>query len=225
MAPFTPSQLPDRAVRPGFPPNARVGSAIGSTMSTATSSRRPDIYSRNLARTAKAEASLSTMAFLFAALIQRVQKDVQGVAEFERRLADHGFHIGGRCLELYTYREARNRKREVRILGLLQWIYTTLWRGLFGKQADSLEKSRNAAEEYMLFDNDPVLNSFISVPKELGALNCAAFVAGIVEGCMEAASFPCKVSAHSVATDQLPNRTVFLVKLDPMVVEREEYLG
>ena len=165
------------------------------------------------------------MSFVFAALVQRIQRNVSGVAEFEKRLSDHGYHIGQRCLELYTYREPRNRKREVRLLGLLQWVYTTLWRGLFNRPADSLEKSRDTADEYMLFDNTPVVNTFISVPKEMGGLNCAAFVAGVVEGCLSAASFPCKVSAHSVATDQLPQRTVYLVKLDHGVLEREEYLG
>ena len=34
----------------------------------------------------------------------------------------------------------------------------------------------------MISDNEPVVNQYISVPKEMNQLNCAAFVAGIVEG-------------------------------------------
>lgn len=164
------------------------------------------------------------MSFLFSALVQQVQKNVTGIPELERKLSNHGYRIGQRCLELYTYRDIKNRKRETRLLGILQWIYTVLWKNLFGRTADTLEKSREAEEEYMLIDNDPIINKFISVPKELQALNCGAFVAGIIEGCMDNSLFPCRVTAHSVATDQFPNRTVFLVKLEASVLEREIYL-
>lgn len=214
--PFTPSSLSANALQQQAPSPKRLSS---------TASRRPDIYSRNLQRAAKSEMSLSAMSFLFSALVQQVQKSVTGIPELERKLSDHGYRIGQRCLELYSYRDLKNRKRETRLLGILQWIYTTLWKNLFGKTADTLEKSREANDEYMLIDNDPAINKFISVPKEMQALNCAAFVAGVIEGCMDSSLFPCKVTAHSVATEQQPNRTVFLVKLASSVLEREEFLG
>lgn len=168
--------------------------------------------------------SLSAMSFLFSALVQQIQKSVTGIPDLERKLSDHGYRIGQRCLELYVYRDLKHKKRQTRLLEILQWTYTTLWKNLFGKSADTLEKSREANDEYMLIDNDPSINKFISIPKEMQALNCAAFVAGIIEGCMDGALFPCKVTAHSVATDATPNRTVFLIKLDASVLEREEYL-
>lgn len=188
------------------------------------SGRKPDIYARNLQKVSKTEMSMSAMSFIFSALVQQVQKSVSGIPELERKLSDHGYRIGQRSLELYVCRDVKNRKRETRLLGVLQWIYTVLWRNLFGKTADTLEKSREANDEYMLIDNDPMINKFISVPREMQALNCAAFVAGIIEGCMDGSLFPCRVTAHSVATEQYSNRTVFLVKLDPLVLEREEYL-
>ena len=33
----------------------------------------------------------------------------------------------------------------------------------------------------MIVENVPLLNRFISIPKEYGDLNCSAFVAGIIE--------------------------------------------
>jgi hypothetical protein len=36
---------------------------------------------------------------------------------------------------------------------------------------------------------------------------------------------PARVTAHTVSTDQYPQRTVILVKLDPRVMEREATLG
>ncbi len=37
----------------------------------------------------------------------------------------------------------------------------------------------------MIIDNDPLISRFISTPKELSALNCAAFYCGIIEGILD----------------------------------------
>ena len=81
----------------------------------------------------------------------------------------------------------------------------------------------------MISDNDPLVNQYISVPKEMNQLNCAAFVAGIVEGVCDGAGFPARVTAHSVGKGEegelWPGKTVFLVKFQQEVVEREAFLG
>lgn len=41
----------------------------------------------------------------------------------------------------------------------------------------------------MISDNDPILSRYISVPKELSQLNCNAFIAGIVEACLDGYQF------------------------------------
>ena len=51
-----------------------------------------------------------------------------------------------------------------------------------------------AEDEYMLSDTDLFVNRFISVPKDLGNLNCAAFVAGILKGVLHGAGFPARCS-------------------------------
>ncbi|CRK18544.1 hypothetical protein BN1723_017672, partial [Verticillium longisporum] len=73
-------------------------------------------------------------------------------------------------------------------------IKQNLWQHLFGRQADRLEKSANpdTPDEYMIVDNEPLVNRFVSVPRELSQLNCAAFVAGIVEGACDGAGFPAR---------------------------------
>lgn len=38
----------------------------------------------------------------------------------------------------------------------------------------------------MIVDNDPLISRFISTPKELNALNCAAFYCGAIESVLEA---------------------------------------
>ncbi len=41
----------------------------------------------------------------------------------------------------------------------------------------------------MISDNDPVVYKYISTPKEMSALSCGAFVAGIIESILIASSF------------------------------------
>jgi hypothetical protein len=40
-----------------------------------------------------------------------------------------------------------------------------------------------------IYDKEPVTNTYISVPPKLGHLNCAAFIAGIVNGILDGAGF------------------------------------
>jgi len=201
------------------------------TLSSSTSSNlrysssRKSIYDRHLNRSQRSELSKASFAFLFGEMVQYAQKRVNGIADLEKKLNLHGYSIGQRLLELLLWREGRSAKRETRILGILQFITTTVYRSIFNKPADGLEKSRDNEDEYMLIDNDPMVNSYISVPKEMSQLNCAAFVAGIIEAVLDGCLFPGRVTAHSVPTEQLPAKTVFLIKFDDSVIERESVLG
>ena len=51
-----------------------------------------------------------------------------------------------RELELTVWRE-KGAKRETRVLGMLYFINTTIWKSLFGKQADSLQKGTDNDDE------------------------------------------------------------------------------
>lgn len=147
------------------------------------------------------------------------------------RLNAQGHPIGLKLLDLLLYREPpRSQLRPLTILQLLNFFTTTLWKHLFSRPADALEKSNDSADQYMIIDNDPLVNQYISVPKEMSQLNCAAFVAGIIEGAADGAGFPARVTAHTVGGqgtkegELWPGRTVFVVKFQPEVVEREGFL-
>ncbi|ETN68480.1 transport protein particle component, Bet3 [Necator americanus] len=73
------------------------------------------------------------------------------------------------------------------------FIKSSVWKSLFGKEADKLERSNDDQCTYLLIEKEPVVNTFISVPKDKGMLNCAAFVAGIVQAMLE-------FKAHHIAT-------------------------
>lgn len=56
------------------------------------------------------------------------------------RLEDAGYGVGLRLLEALSYRE-RGSRREVRLIEMLKFVHTTLWKCLFGRQARELEQS------------------------------------------------------------------------------------
>jgi hypothetical protein len=89
----------------------------------------------------------------------------------------------------------------------------------------------------MITDNDPLVNQYISVPKEMSQFNPAALVAGIIEGVCDGAGFATMgVSAHwanessveatgaTPAAGMWPGKTVILIRFAPEVLEREEIL-
>lgn len=97
------------------------------------------------------EVSLSAWAFLFSELIQYSQTRVNTADELVAKLEEAGVGIGRRVLELACLREKSSR-RETRVLGILHFISSTLWKMLFGSAADSLEKSCEEEDEYMIIE-------------------------------------------------------------------------
>ncbi|KAL9002462.1 MAG: hypothetical protein Q9188_004612 [Gyalolechia gomerana] len=190
-----------------------------------TPSNRKTIYDRNLNRTRTAELSRASFAYLFSEMVSYAQKRVTGIQDLERRLNEQGYPLGLRLLPLLLYREPpRTSVRPNRILPLLQFVHGPLWRHLFGRTADAIEHSSSVNNEYMISDNEPLVNQYISVPKEMNQLNCAAYVAGIIEGVCDGCGLKAAVSAHNGGTEMWPGKTVFLIRFEEGVVERESLL-
>lgn len=189
-------------------------------------SNRKSIYDKNLNRRTS-ELSLASFAHLFNTLISYHHSRSPSVSDLESRLASSAYPIGVKLLDLLLYRlPPRTAARPTRLLELLQFIHTSLWRSLFGRSADNIEQSNSSKAEYMIVDNEPLVNTYISIPKEMSQLNCAAFVGGIIEGVCDAAGFSTDgVTAHWAGGDELwPGKTVFLIKFKKEIVEREEAL-
>ncbi|KAI1849422.1 hypothetical protein JX265_008576 [Neoarthrinium moseri] len=193
------------------------------------------IYHRPLNRTKTAELSGASFAYLFSEMVNYASKKIVSIQDLEKRLNTAGHPLGLKLLDLLLYREpARTQTRPLTIIQLLHFIKLTLWGHLFGRAADGLEKSSDPAtpDEYMIIDNEPLVNRYVSVPRNMDQLNCAAFVAGVVEGVCDGAGFPARVTAHTVrqpgeeeGKEMWPGRTVFLLKFAPEVMEREGFLG
>lgn len=61
------------------------------------------------------------------------------------------------------------------------FVKSTLWKSLFGREADKLEHANDDERTYYIIEKEALVNKFVSVPKDKGSLNCASFTAGIVE--------------------------------------------
>lgn len=131
----------------------------------------------------KGEVSLSAFSLLFSEIVQYSAGRVLTVTELQSRLHDLGYDVGFRVIDLYFVRE-RNSKRETKMINILLFIKTTLWKCLFGKEADKVEHANDEECTYYILEKEPLVNKFISVPKDKGSLNCASFNAGIIESCL-----------------------------------------
>lgn len=94
-------------------------------------------------------------------------------------------------------------KRETRLMSVLQFVSSQCWKALFHKAADSLERSIDHADEYMIVDYTPVASQYIRVGSDMGSLSVDAYLSGIIAGILAGAGFPARVTAHSVKLEEV----------------------
>lgn len=159
----------------------------------------------------------ASFSLLFCELVEYSQSKSQTIQELQSRLWQAGKHIGYRIVDLIVIRD-KNYRREIKIINILMFIKTVLWRTLFDKDADRLDQANDDASTYYLIETEPITNKFISMPKDKGDFNCASFVAGIIEAALEHCCFPNKVTVH------WHQGTTFMIKFDDSVIKRERRL-
>ena len=136
------------------------------------------------------------------------------------------------------------------MVNMLHYINNTVWKTLFGKQADGIEQSVDDEDEYRIIDTNPVTNMFISATQQdegragggsdqFGP-NCANFIAGIIEGVLCSNQMPCQCSALFVPDEDEAGAegdspygsvhnpykksmtTLYVIKFDREVLAREQ---
>ncbi|CAE7284395.1 unnamed protein product [Symbiodinium sp. CCMP2456] len=180
------------------------------------------IYDRSLQKT-RSEVSLSAFGFLFAEVVEYCLKKAAVMHDLEECLHDLGIPAGVRILDLYVLRDNRNR-RETRLLPMLTFIAGPMWKNLFGHSAE-LFKAETDDNSYYVNDKTLLVNRFISVPRDLGDVNCGAFVAGMVEGMLRSAEFPATVKAHNMPDHPGNAATTIVIAFDEVVMARERKFG
>ncbi|CAH3179098.1 unnamed protein product [Porites evermanni] len=185
-------------------------------MESVRRSRQTNILEKPLSK-GRNEINVSTFGLLFSEMIQYCQNRVHTVPELQTKLSDLGQQVGSRVLDVLVLRE-KGMKREVRVLNILLFIKSVFWKSLFGKEADKLEQANDDDKTYYIIEKEPLVNKFISVPKDKGFLNCASFVAGIVEAVLHGCNFPAKVTAH------WHKGTTLMIKFEESVIIRDKSL-
>lgn len=165
---------------------------------------RTNILDKPLSR-GKGEVSQNCYALFFSEVVQYCQAKVYTVPELQQRLHELGQDVGTRLIDLYIVRE-RNSKRELKLINMLLLVKTTLWKGLFGREAEKLEHANDDECTYYIIEAQPLVNKFISVPKDKGSLNCAVFVAGIVEAFLSHSGFVSTTSFEILDAELRTNR-------------------
>lgn len=90
--------------------------------------------------------------------MQYTQSKVKSADDFERRLETAGYGVGLRLLEYLSARD-RLHRRETRVVNMLQFLCDVVWKFLFNKAADGLERSVDAEDEYMVRRRHPLLST------------------------------------------------------------------
>ncbi|CAB0034138.1 unnamed protein product [Trichogramma brassicae] len=177
---------------------------------------RTSILDKSLSR-GRGEVSLSCYALLFSEVVQYCQNRVYTVPELQNKLAEMGAEVGHRVTDLLVIREKAGR-REIKLINILSFIKSVLWKSLFGREADKLEHSNDDDKTYYVIEKESLVNKFVSVPKDKGSLNCASFVAGIIEAVLCDCGFTAKVTAH------WHKGTTYMIKFDEAVIARDKQL-
>uniref|UniRef100_T1K5T1 Trafficking protein particle complex subunit 5 n=1 Tax=Tetranychus urticae TaxID=32264 RepID=T1K5T1_TETUR len=118
-----------------------------------------------------------------------------------------GYHVVQRLVDLTFIRE-KNYKRKTKLIKILIFIKTNLWKTLFVKDADKLEHSNDDPTTYYIIESDPIVNRYISYNRDKGSLNCASFIGGIIENA--------KVTVH------WHKGTTFMIKFGQAVIDRDK---
>jgi trafficking protein particle complex subunit 5 len=88
-------------------------------------------------------------------------------------------------------RSSSGPPRHLRLLPVLSYVHTQLYKSLFLRPADGLERSTENEDQYMIYDNDPLLTRNIEVPRDMSQLSCMAIFAGVIEAVMDGWGFVC----------------------------------
>lgn len=183
--------------------------------------KKTSIYDRSLK--IRKDVSASSFYFLFSEIVQYCIRN--NSQDLEKQLEELGLPLGSRFLELICLRE-KGSKKETTIVNLLMMIRNNLWPLMFNKVSCVVEQHMEQENIYMIKETEPnMCNLYASLPRGQCHMNCAAFIAGVIEGVLQAAKFPAKVSAvfdgQEGGSDFSESKTVYLIKFENEVLVRE----
>ena len=134
---------------------------------------------------------------------------------YEEELLKLGENIGYRVIEL-IYARDKSLKRETKHIEMLRFVVNNVWKFMFDKVAENLERSKALETQFMIKDSGIPILKFIS---EMYQDKIGSFLGGIIKGVLCSAGFTCKVECHK---DKDKNQIVFIIDFDQSVIDREK---
>ncbi|OHS94011.1 hypothetical protein TRFO_39837 [Tritrichomonas foetus] len=155
----------------------------------------------------------TTYALLFGELVQYCHQKVDSLDNFAKQLQSMGYPIGCTIFEVLSQGKETNFKRPVKEVPMLLLLKEKIWPFLFGSQATDLQQQVDDQSCYMLYDDKPMITQYISHPSDIRSqFSCCSFVAGIIEGILHSAGFPCRISTHPNPQSPQTDAVVYLIK-------------
>ncbi|XP_067928670.1 trafficking protein particle complex subunit 5-like [Watersipora subatra] len=177
-----------------------------------TGGRKASILDRPLSKS-KAEINVATFAFLFSEMVSYCEKRASTVSDLNGRLHALGYEVGTKILDVNYIRE-KGYKREINLQKMLTFIKTSIWRSLFGREADGLNQDQKDQNVYYILEKEPLVNNFFSMPKDRQNVQCTSFTAGIIEAFLIGSNYNAKVSAH------YHNGTMYRIEFDDATLSK-----
>lgn len=126
--------------------------------------------------------------------------------DLECELKEIGYDMGKRMLILKNFRP------ETSIESLLYRMAYILLPSFYESER-ILEKSDTDRNTYLLTENSPLMNQYVSLPSECASFTCDAIFAGAIESILRASGFSSEVTAHNVESLPYPNKVVYIIKI------------
>lgn len=173
----------------------------------------------------KKEIPVDSFLFLFSEIVHHCIKT--NPQDIERQLEEIGYPLGARFLELITLRDY-NSKKEIKVENFLFYITGTVWPVVFNKNKCVIERHTEKDYIYMIKEENSLCNRYACLQRGVKNINCSAFTAGIIEGMLNAAGFPARVTAlfesEDTRNEKNVEKTVYLIHFAHEVIDRMKEL-
>ena len=157
------------------------------------------------------KVSHNAFSWLMMAVVQNLRQKVRTSEQLEAKLKELGYPIGLRVFPLLISRQKQPR-RPLAIEEALDLVGRVLWPWLTGEVLHE-QRVQQDTRTYYLHDTTSLVDRFISSPIS----NCSGFIAGIVEGFLDAGDFRCVVSGYAIPHSKM----VYAVVFERDVLERD----
>lgn len=164
---------------------------------------------------------ISTFGHLFNEYFQYCQRQASSFEMCEKMLTDLGRRVGPKVFSMCVLWQKSLLQDKTspttnvfnKAENVLKFIREDVWKFLFNRQADDLQKLIQVQNEYYLIEKTPIIDYYVSFPKDYQGVQPSLFLAGIIESIFACCGHK-KVTVETYrAGNTDPQPTYFHVKI------------